>query len=118
MRARQRASPWPGARTRVRSSTLREMPGAHYPSVTKALRVSIHPRVCGCTYESMTALSPDRDCPFAEGWVACGVQRLFSMFPTGVAGAGLMLLRLSVATALLTDGTMHWALVRSPWALA
>jgi hypothetical protein len=35
------------------------------------------------------------------------------MFPTGAAGAGLLLLRMSIAVTLLTDGTAHWALVKS-----
>jgi uncharacterized membrane protein YphA (DoxX/SURF4 family) len=43
------------------------------------------------------------------------VQRLFSMFPTGTAGAALFVLRISVAVTLLVDGTAHWALVTSFW---
>jgi hypothetical protein len=35
------------------------------------------------------------------------------MFPTGAAGAGLLLLRVSIAVSLLTDGTAHCALVKS-----
>lgn len=45
------------------------------------------------------------------------VQRLFSMFPTGAAGAGLLLLRISLATVLLVDGTDRWSLVTSVWTL-
>jgi hypothetical protein len=37
------------------------------------------------------------------------------MFPTGTAGAALFVLRISVATTLLVDGTAHWALVTSFW---
>ena len=37
------------------------------------------------------------------------------MFPAGTAGIGLVLLRLSVAAALLFDGTAHWTLVTSWW---
>lgn len=43
------------------------------------------------------------------------VQRLFSVFPTGMPGVGLLLLRVSVAAGLLVDGTAHWALVTSWW---
>lgn len=37
------------------------------------------------------------------------VQRLFSMFPPGLPGVALLLLRLSVAGALLFDGYAHMA---------
>jgi uncharacterized membrane protein YphA (DoxX/SURF4 family) len=37
------------------------------------------------------------------------VQRLFSMFPPGLPGVALLLLRLSVASALLFDGYAHKA---------
>ena len=43
------------------------------------------------------------------------VQRLFSLFPTGMPGIGLILLRVSVAAVLLVDGTAHWTLVTSWW---
>jgi uncharacterized membrane protein YphA (DoxX/SURF4 family) len=46
------------------------------------------------------------------------VQRLFSMFPTGIAGVGLLLLRVLVAATLLVDGTLHWAIVKSLWTIA
>jgi uncharacterized membrane protein YphA (DoxX/SURF4 family) len=39
------------------------------------------------------------------------------MFPTGTAGAALLLLRISVATTLVVDGTGHWALMNSFWML-
>jgi hypothetical protein len=39
------------------------------------------------------------------------------MFPTGVAGAALMLLRVSVAAALLLGGTAHWTPASSFWPL-
>lgn len=39
------------------------------------------------------------------------------MFPTGVPGAGLFLLRLAAAAGLLLDGTGHWTLVSSWWTL-
>jgi uncharacterized membrane protein YphA (DoxX/SURF4 family) len=39
------------------------------------------------------------------------------MFPTGLPGIALLLLRLVVAAAFLNDGTAHWTLVNSPWAL-
>lgn len=45
------------------------------------------------------------------------VQRLFSMFPDGGPGAGLLLLRLAVALSLLsdaTDGTLEHALLGLP----
>jgi len=35
------------------------------------------------------------------------------MFPRGTAGAGLFLLRLSVAASLLWEGSAHWTLVPS-----
>lgn len=38
---------------------------------------------------------------------ATGVQRLFSMFPQGLPGLALLLLRISVATALLIDNYSH-----------
>jgi hypothetical protein len=41
------------------------------------------------------------------------MQRLFSMFPAGMAGVALLVLRVSAAAALLVDGTQHWALVTS-----
>jgi uncharacterized membrane protein YphA (DoxX/SURF4 family) len=43
------------------------------------------------------------------------MQRLFSVFPTGIPGIGLFLLRVSVAAVLLVDGTAHWTLVMSWW---
>jgi hypothetical protein len=43
------------------------------------------------------------------------VQRLFSMFPTGTAGAALLLLRASVATTLIVNGTAQWPLHTSFW---
>jgi uncharacterized membrane protein YphA (DoxX/SURF4 family) len=43
------------------------------------------------------------------------VQRLFSMFPTGMAGAALFVLRLSIATTFVVDGTAHCAPVTSFW---
>lgn len=43
------------------------------------------------------------------------MQRLFSMFPTGMAGAALFVLRLSVAATFVVDGTAHWAPVTSFW---
>jgi uncharacterized membrane protein YphA (DoxX/SURF4 family) len=46
-----------------------------------------------------------------------GVQRLFSMFPTGTAGAALLVLRVSIAATLVVNGTAHWALVTSFWIL-
>jgi hypothetical protein len=45
------------------------------------------------------------------------VQRLFSMFPTGTAGAALFALRVSAAITLLVDGTTHGTLVTSFWIL-
>ena len=45
------------------------------------------------------------------------MQRLFSLFPTGMAGAALFILRISVALSLLVDGTAHWVLVTSFWIL-
>lgn len=37
------------------------------------------------------------------------------MFPSGVAGAGLVVLRASVAATLLFDGTVRWSPIGSPW---
>ena len=45
------------------------------------------------------------------------VQRLFSIFPSGAPGAGLLLLRLGIAAALLVDGAPYWSLGRSVWLL-
>ena len=39
------------------------------------------------------------------------------MFPTGTAGAALLLLRISAATTLVVDGTAHWAPMNSSWIL-
>jgi uncharacterized membrane protein YphA (DoxX/SURF4 family) len=46
------------------------------------------------------------------------VQRLFSIFPSGTAGAALLLLRVLVAVLILVDGSEHWALVTSFWVAA
>lgn len=43
------------------------------------------------------------------------MQRLFSMFPAGTAGAALLVLRTSVAATLIVYGTAHWAPVTSFW---
>jgi hypothetical protein len=43
------------------------------------------------------------------------VQRLFSIFPSGIAGAALLLLRVLVAMLVVVDGSAHWALVTSFW---
>lgn len=40
------------------------------------------------------------------------------MFPTGMAGAALFVLRFAVVASLLVDGTAHWALVTSAWILS
>ena len=45
------------------------------------------------------------------------MQRLFSIFPSGVPGAALFVLRVSVAATLLEDRTGHWTLVTSLWML-
>jgi hypothetical protein len=45
------------------------------------------------------------------------VQRLFSMFPGGTAGAALLLLRVSVAMTLVVDRTANCPSVASSWAL-
>jgi len=39
------------------------------------------------------------------------------MFPTGMAGAALLVLRVTVAATLVFDGTAHWALATSFWIL-
>jgi uncharacterized membrane protein YphA (DoxX/SURF4 family) len=39
------------------------------------------------------------------------------MFPAGMAGAALFVLRISVVTSLMVDGTERWALVTSFWIL-
>lgn len=60
--------------------------------------------------------SPNRDTAgyptigYATTWVKSsltGVQRLFSMFPPGWPGIGLLLLRSSVAIALLAEAYLH-----------
>lgn len=43
------------------------------------------------------------------------MQRLFLMFPTGAAGAALLILRFVVATTFVVDGAAHWPLVTSLW---
>jgi uncharacterized membrane protein YphA (DoxX/SURF4 family) len=43
------------------------------------------------------------------------VQRLFSMFPAGMAGAALLVLRLCVASTLIVAGTARGASAASPW---
>jgi uncharacterized membrane protein YphA (DoxX/SURF4 family) len=45
------------------------------------------------------------------------VQRLFSMFPTGLPGIALLLLRVVVAATFLLDGTANWTLISSAWIL-
>jgi uncharacterized membrane protein YphA (DoxX/SURF4 family) len=40
------------------------------------------------------------------------------MFPTGMAGAALFVLRCTVVASLLVDGAGHWALVTSAWILS
>jgi len=47
----------------------------------------------------------------------CIVQRLFSMFPSGLAGLAFLLLRFAITAMLLDDGTARWVLVTSPWIL-
>jgi len=47
----------------------------------------------------------------------CIVQRLFSMFPSGLAGFAFLLLRFAITAMLLDDGTARWVLVTSPWIL-
>jgi hypothetical protein len=39
------------------------------------------------------------------------------MFPTGMAGGALFVLRVLLATTLILDGTVHWAVVTSLWIL-
>ncbi len=39
------------------------------------------------------------------------------MFPTGLAGIALVVLRISVAAMFLVDGTAQWTLVTSLWTL-
>ena len=58
--------------------------------------------------------------PFEIACRSCGryastVQRLFSMFPTGTAGAALLVLRISVAATLVVNGAAHWAPMASFW---
>jgi uncharacterized membrane protein YphA (DoxX/SURF4 family) len=40
------------------------------------------------------------------------------MFPSGLAGFALIVLRAVAAVGLLVDGTAHWAFVTSPWMAA
>ena len=46
----------------------------------------------------------------ADGYTLCVVQRLFSMFPSGVPGIGLLFLRSSVAVGLLLEGPFSFPL--------
>ena len=46
------------------------------------------------------------------------MQRLFSIFPMGTAGAALFVLRISIATTLVVNGTAHWAPATSFWILS
>jgi hypothetical protein len=43
------------------------------------------------------------------------MQRLFSMFPTGLVGAALLVLRVSVAITIIINGADRWALATSSW---
>jgi hypothetical protein len=43
------------------------------------------------------------------------VQRLFSMFPLGLPGVALLVLRVCVAASSFVDGTVHWTIATSPW---
>jgi hypothetical protein len=43
------------------------------------------------------------------------VQRLFSMFPTGLVGVALLILRLSVATTIVINAAECWASTLSSW---
>jgi uncharacterized membrane protein YphA (DoxX/SURF4 family) len=45
------------------------------------------------------------------------MQRLFSMFPSGMAGAGLLVLRVCSAAVLFVDGTAHPLEGKSIWLL-
>jgi hypothetical protein len=45
------------------------------------------------------------------------VQRLFSIFPTGVVGIALLLLRLSVATTLVFHIVRHWPSDLPTWTI-
>src|ERR1700744_1333519 len=45
------------------------------------------------------------------------VQRLFSMFPTGTAGAALLILRISVTATMVLNGKAAWASITSLWIL-
>lgn len=45
------------------------------------------------------------------------VQRLFSMFPSRTAGAALLIMRFSVAVALVVHVTAYWALTPPFWAV-
>jgi putative oxidoreductase len=51
-----------------------------------------------------------------HGAQSSGVQRLFSMFPTGWPGIGLVLLRVAVTEPLLIDGLNYWR-TWEPWFL-
>jgi uncharacterized membrane protein YphA (DoxX/SURF4 family) len=46
------------------------------------------------------------------------VQRLFSIFPAGAPGAGLLVLRASVAATLIVEGASACAWFASAWAIA
>jgi hypothetical protein len=45
------------------------------------------------------------------------MQRLFSMFPSGMAGAGLLILRVCSAAVLLVDGRVYPLEAKSIWLL-
>ena len=43
------------------------------------------------------------------------MQRLFSIFPSGLVGAALLVFRVSVAFSLLIDGSSHFVSLHSLW---
>jgi hypothetical protein len=46
------------------------------------------------------------------------VQRLFSMFPTGAAGIGLLMLRLSVGASIVLDVVPYLGITVHAWKIA
>ena len=44
------------------------------------------------------------------------MQRLFSIFPSGLVGAALLVFRVSIAFSLLIDGSSHFTWLHTLWA--
>jgi uncharacterized membrane protein YphA (DoxX/SURF4 family) len=69
------------------------------------LRADIAPRIAQKGNASLVYFGVVGEALFLQ---PASVQRLFSMFPTGWPGLGLMLLRMAVSAPLLRDGLYYW----------